>query len=437
MSSPRKPLSPPERAPTAAPNLGRRRFLKGAALAGLSIPAASLLAACAGSGSSEDAGAGGGGGGRPVTLGFIPLTDCAPLVIAKEKGYFADRDLDVTLENGKSWPGVRDKLLNGEFDGAHALFTMPLSVATGVSKIEGSSDTPRSLRIAMMLNENGQGITLASDLADCGYADLDATLETIAAKQPKSFGMTFPGGTHDLWLRYWMMAAGVDPQDLGIEIKAIPPPEMFNNLNQENVRGYCVGEPWNARAVVQDKGFTTLATQDLWLNHPEKALVVNETFATEQPEVLADVMDGVFEAQKWLDDPANTAEAATIIGVPKYVNATPDEIEGRLAGNYDLGAGLGTKDFGEARMRFFRDGETPFPREGTLIWAMAQYVRFGYLPELPDTALAGELILSDTYADVASKAGITVPDNAMAPIEIALDGVTFDPTNPEEEAART
>jgi nitrate/nitrite transport system substrate-binding protein len=434
MPSPGQTPRPPARAPAGFPTLDRRRFLQGVALAGLSLPAASLLSACGGSDSSE--GSTGGGGGRKVTLGFIPLTDCAPLVVAFEKGFFKDRDLDVTLENGKSWPSVRDKLLNGEFDGSHCLYTMPLSVATGVSKIEGATATQKSLRVAMMLNENGQAITLASDLADCGYADLDAAKETLTAKKPKSLGMTFPGGTHDLWLRYWLKAVGVDPQDLGIEIKPIPPPDMFANLNQENVRGYCVGEPWNARAVLKKKGFTTLATQDLWKHHPEKALVVNEKFATEKADVLKDVMAAVIEAQKWLDKPENTKETAKIIGVPKYVNATPEEIEGRLGGTYDFGEGAGEKDFGDLRMRFFRDGLTPFPRQGNLIWAMTQYVRFGYLPEMPDPALADELILTDVYADVAEKAGIDVPDDAMAPIEIALDEVTFDPSTPDTEAAR-
>jgi nitrate/nitrite transport system substrate-binding protein len=373
-----------------------------------------------------------------VKLGFIPLTDCAPLVIAKEKGFFAEHDLDVTLENGKSWPEVRDKLLNGEFDGAHALFSLPFSVATGVSKIEGSSDAPRSLRIAMMLDQNGQGISLASDLAAAGYGDLDAARETILAAGAKSFGQTFPGGTHDTWLRYWMKAAGIDWAAEGFEIKPIPPPDMFANLNQENVRGYCVGEPWNARAVIQDKGFTTLATQDLWQHHPEKALVVGQQFASEREDVLRDVMLATFDAAKWADDPANTAEVAEIIGVPKYVNATPEEIEGRLAGVYEMGADIGEMTFDEDRMRFFRDGLVNFPRRSHALWFMAQYVRFGHLEAYPSDAqaLADEIILTDLYADVAAEAGVTVPDDDMAPFEVKLDGATFDPSNPEEEASR-
>jgi nitrate/nitrite transport system substrate-binding protein len=404
---------------------------------------APLLNACSSDDGTADAdteGTGGGGssGNRSLKLGFIPLTDCAPLVIAKEKGFFERHDLDVTLENGKSWPEVRDKLLNGEFDGAHALFSLPFSVATGVSKIEGSSDLPRSMRVAMMLNNNGQAITLANDLAGAGYADLEAAKETILANGAKSFGQTFPGGTHDTWLRYWMKAAGLDWAAEGFDIKPIPPPDMFANLNQENVRGYCVGEPWNARAVIQDKGFTTIATQDIWQHHPEKALVVGERFATEREDVLRDVMLATLEAAQWADDPANVAEVATIIGVPKYVNATPDEIEARLGGVYEMGGGIGEMTFDEDRMRFFRDGLVNFPRKSYALWFMAQYVRFGHLPEFPSDAqaLADEIILTDLYADVAAEAGVDVPADDMAPFDVKLDGATFDPEQPEEEAAR-
>ncbi|MBI2706168.1 MAG: ABC transporter substrate-binding protein [Actinobacteria bacterium] len=421
--------------------MDRRTFLKTSGGLALGATAASLLAACGSSEAPATAAAGGtaaaNGPKRKVTLGFISLTDNAPLVIAKEKGFFDQYGLDVTLENGKSWPGVRDKLLNGEFDGAHALFSLPFSVATGVSKIEGDQAKAKSLRVAMMLNQNGQAITLANDLSAAGYNDLPAAKETILGKGAKTFGQTFPGGTHDTWLRYWLKAAGIDWKANGIDLKAIPPPEMFNNLNQENVRGYCVGEPWNARAVAKDKGFTTIATQDLWLNHPEKALVVNEKFATENKDVLKDVMKAIFEAQKWLDDQANVTETAKIIGVEKYVNATPAEIEGRLKGEYDLGAGLGNKTFNGNQMRFFRDGDVPFPAKAYAVWFMAQFVRFGHLTELPPAKqLADQIILSDLYAEVASSMGVKVPDTDMKPFEIMLDKVTFDPAKPEEEAKR-
>jgi nitrate/nitrite transport system substrate-binding protein len=424
--------------------MDRRRFIRNVGLAGLALPASQLLAACGSSGgddsSADTSPAASTGSGTPtkVTLGFISLTDCAPLVIAKEKGFFANRGLDVTLENGKSWPGVRDKLASGEYAGAHALFSLPLSVAAGVSKVEISGVPEMPFRIAMILNNNGQALTLANDLSDAGYGDPKKAAEVIRAAGAKQFGQTFPGGTHDIWLRYWMAAGGLDPKADGLDLKPIPPPDMFNNLSQENVRGYSVGEPWNARAVVKDKGFTTIASQDIWANHPEKALVLNAKFTEEQPEATRALMASIFEAQRWLDDLANVPETAQIIGVEKYVNATPDEIEGRLAGDYDLGAGLGTKTFTDTRMRFFRDGLTPFPRKAYGLWFLAQYQRLGLVDSVADpNAIVDQIILTDLYTEVAAAEGVTVPDDDMAPFTVTLDGATFDPAAPEKEVSRT
>jgi len=236
--------------------VNRRTFLRnsGAGALGMAatgFSAGSFLTGCSTSDTTTTgAGTGAGGsaapkGSRPVKLGFISLTDCAALGVALEKGMFAKYDLDVALENGKSWPGIRDKLLNGEYDGAYALSSMPFAVGTGISKIEGdqAKAKAKSLQIAMILSRNGQAITLANDLKDASYGDPKKAAEVIKAKGAKQFGMTFPGGTHDTWLRYWMKAGGLDPKADGLDIKAIPPPEMFNNLNQGNVRGYCVGEP--------------------------------------------------------------------------------------------------------------------------------------------------------------------------------------------------
>jgi nitrate/nitrite transport system substrate-binding protein len=424
--------------------IGRRAFLRGvaatAATAGVGLAAGCggdddaepAGAATAGTSASSSGGGGGGGGNRSVTLGFIALTDCAPIVMAQELGYFAERDLDVDVIKQASWPATRDALLNGEIDGAHCLFSMPLSVATGL----GGAGT-RDLKVAMMLNQNGQAITLASDLAAAGYGDPAAAGEAIRSVGTATLGMTFPGGTHDTWLRYWLLAAGIDLSSVGIE--AIPPPQMVQNMSVDNVTGYCVGEPWNAVAVQQGIGFTALATQDLWLQHPEKALVVGSQFAAERTDVLKDVMGAVLQASQWLDDPANRSAAADTLGVEAFVNAPPDDIRGRLTGEYDLGADLGSRTFDAAsNMRFFGDGQVPFPRRAHALWFLAQYQRFGLLTEAPPAQeIVDELILTDLYAEVAAAAGVSVPDDDMAPFEVVLDGATFDPTDLEAEVART
>jgi nitrate/nitrite transport system substrate-binding protein len=367
---------------------------------------------------------------RKVTLGFIALTDAASIIMAKELGFFEKRSLDVTVAKQASWPALRDALLNNQIDGAHCLYSMPFSVAT---KIGGPGST--DLKIAMILNNNGQAITLAKEFASVGYGDLTKAKDLFAKANAPELAMTFPGGTHDLWLRYWLKACGVDATTL--KIGPVPPPQMVQNMTVGNVKGYCVGEPWNAVAVTQGIGFTTLATQDLWLNHPEKALVVGNKFATERTDALEDVMAAVLEASKWLDDPANRAKAADTLGQEKYVNAKPDDIRGRLTGVYKLGADLPDKDFKGEQMQFFRGGETNFPRRSYGIWALAQYQRLGMLKETPDyKALVDSIILTDLYTKVAKAEGVLIPDDDMKPFEVRLDKAMFDPAKPEDEVKR-
>jgi nitrate/nitrite transport system substrate-binding protein len=367
---------------------------------------------------------------RPVTLGFIALTDCASLVMAKELGYFEDRGLDVTLQKQASWPATRDALLTNQIDGAHCLFGMPFSVATGIGGTAGTT----SLKIAMVLSNNGQAITLKKDYSEAGYANLAKARKVLEAKTP-TMAMTFPGGTHDMWLRYWLRSTGVDKS--AVNIIPIPPPQMVANMSVGTMDGYSVGEPWNAVAVDQNIGFTTIASQDIWTNHPEKALVVNEQFATTKQDVLEDVMAAVLQASKWLDVRANRVKAASVLGVPEYVNATASSIEGRLSGNYQLGGGLGAKTFKNDYMVFSRDGAVNAPRSAHAIWFLAQYQRLGLLKTTPDyQALTEAVLLRDVYAKVAKAEKITVPDDDMSPFTVKLDNTTFNPAKPQLEVKR-
>jgi nitrate/nitrite transport system substrate-binding protein len=402
------------------------------ALAGTGI-GLGLTSACGGDDSSSASAGTSGNGGDPdrkVKLGFIALTDCSSIIMAKELGYFEERGVDVTIEKQASWPATRDNLLTNQIDGCHGLYTLPLSVATGIG-----GDGRRDIFVAMMLNNNGQAITLNNSLAEAGYGDAEKAAAAIEAAGGANLAMTFPGGTHDLWLRYWLLAGGVPLDSVGIE--AVPPAQMVQNMATNNVQGYCVGEPWGAVAVRQDIGFTHIATQDLWQNHPEKAFLVTRKFKEERPEVVKDCMAAILKASKWLDDFANRDEAAEIVGAEHYISAPAPEIAGRLNGVYDLGADLGEKDFKGDQMTFFREGAVNLPRKSHYLWAMAQYQRMGYLKEAPPyQELADELILSDFYEEVATAEGIDIPDDDMQPFEVQLDGVTFDPANPDEEASR-
>src|SRR5215831_8492544 len=246
----------------------RRAFINAAIAAGGFAGITSSLNSCANKDSTMETKA---AGGR-VRIGFIPLTDCASVVMAHELGLYKKHGLDVEVSREASWATIRDKVLSGDLDGAHCLFGMPFSVHTGVGGIAG-----QEMLIAMILNNNGQAITLSKEFCGkVGFREIGkvkSAVEALKAKKTVTFAMTFPGGTHDMWLRYWLAAAGVDQKT--VKIITVPPAQMVANMKVNNIDGYCVGEPWGGVAVKENIGFTHITTQDIWKHHPEKALVLN------------------------------------------------------------------------------------------------------------------------------------------------------------------
>ena len=421
-------------------NFTRRELIRELMLAGLSATAAgAVLAGCAKTApSGPDASTAAGPGapspvGKPVRLGFIPLTDCASLVVAKELGFFKKHGVEVDIQKQANWLAVRDKLSSGELDGSHCLFGMPFSVATGVSKAKGDP-----MKIAMIINNNGQATTLSNKaFAGVKYGDfagLKKSVDALRATKQPSFAMTFPGGTHDMWMHLTLAAAGIDPKS--VQVKVIPPPQMVQNMQAGNMDGFNVGEPWNGRAVKENLGFTFIATQDLWKDHPEKALVVNGRFAETRRDDLKKVMMAMLEASQFIDEQKNKAQVAEVIGTKAYVGAEPSVIAGRLAGEYDLGGGLGKKSFAASKdyMLFHNDGQTNFPRYGYGVWFLTQYARFGKLPALPADPLkiAKDIILQDLYREVATEMKIAIPEDDMKPFTVQADNVAFDPTKPAD-----
>lgn len=371
---------------------------------------------------------------RVVKLGFIALTDCAPLVIAKEMGFFQKHGIEIQLTKEASWANVRDKILNGELDGAHCLFSMPFSVYTGIGGKAGSE-----MKVAMVLSNNGQAITLSKDFCGLtGYKDVKkvaAAVKAVQAKKEVTFAMTFPGGTHDIWLRNWLAACGINSKSVGII--TIPPPQMVANMRVDNMEGFSVGEPWNGVAAAQNIGFTAITSQDVWKHHPEKALVVNKAFSETRREDLKAVMKAVIEACQWLDNMSNRKKAASILTKPIYVNAPLQVIEARLMGSYDLGCELGAQKFKDDYMLFFNKGFVNAPRKAHGIWFLAQYVRFGMLSSQPNfQAIADKLILDDVYAEVAKSMGIAVPGDDMKPFKTNLEATVFDPNRPVQYLAQ-
>lgn len=403
----------------------RRTFLSNVVAAGsLASLSASFLSACA---SKSSAGSTSSAESK-IKIGFIPLTDCASVVMAHELGLYKKHGVNVEVTREASWATIRDKVLAGDLHGAHCLFGMPFSVYTGVGGQAG-----QEMHIAMILDNNGQAITLSKDF--CGkvgfreVGKVKAAVEALKAKKTVTFAMTFPGGTHDIWLRYWLAAAGVDQKS--VKIITIPPPQMVANMKVGNMDGYSVGEPWNGVGVQQAIGTTHISSQDIWKHHPEKALVVNKEFSETRRDELKAVMKAVLEASVWLDDLNNRKQAAAVIGKQAYVNAPPEVIEARLLGKYDLGCDQ-SHEYTDDYMLFHRGGQVNYPRKSHGIWFMAQYLRFGYLQQAPDyKAVADKLVLQDLYVDVAKSMNIAIPDDDMKPFTVELDKSVFDPAKPD------
>lgn len=361
-------------------------------------------------------------------LGFIPLTDCASLVMAKELGYFEQEGVNVELSKEASWANIRDKIITGELTGAHCLFSMPFSVYSGVG---GKAESV--MKIAMIINNNGQAITLANKFGDLvgnnETSKVASAVDKLNAAKQVQFAMTFPGGTHDIWLRTWLSAVGIDANKVGI--KTIPPPQMVANMKVDNMDGFCVGEPWNGVAVKDGIGFTHIASQEIWKNHPEKALVVNEKFSSDKKDDLKKIMKAVIRASQWLDTMENRKKAAEIIGQQQYVNAPAAVIEARLMGINNVGNKFGEKKYTDDYMKFFDGGNTNFPRKSYGMWALAKYVEWGLLKTAPADykAIADKIVMQDLYNEVIAEMKVPSPNDDMKPFKLAIENKTFDPAN--------
>ncbi len=355
--------------------------------------------------------------GRTIRVGFMPLTDCAPLVMAKELELDHKYGFKLELAKDSSWMNVRDKLITGELDAAHCLWSLPFSVAVGVSEPKGAH-----VPIAMSLSANGQAITLSNDKFPIPFGDLNALklaveLQREVKGEPLSFAATFPGGTHDIWLRTALDAAGVSPDDY--RVVTIPPPQMVINLSLGNIDGFSAGEPWNALAANRGAGWTFLASQDIWADHPEKALAVNPVFAAERREQLKALIKALLEACLWLDDEKNLDRAAQKLAKPEYVGAAYEVIKGRLQGEYDLGGEAGSQHYA-TKIAFSDGGRLNLPHLSYGEWFLKQFGAVGLETKVDFEAesLSQTLILSELYREAVSEmneAGfeIELPDAAM------------------------
>lgn len=377
---------------------------------------------------------------KKAKLGFIALTDAAPLIVALERGYFKKYGMDeVEIAKQASWPVTRDNLElgseKGGIDGAHILSPMPYLMSLGTIT---NNKQPVPMYILARLNTNGQAISVANT-----YKDLKLSTDSKALKEAfakgKSSGkelkgaMTFPGGTHDLWLRYWLAANGIEPGK-EISVVPVPPAQMVANMKVGNMEAFCVGEPWNAQLVNQKQGYTALVTGELWKDHPEKALTMRADWVDKNPKAAKAILVAVMEAQQWCDKPENKEEMVKIISGRQWLNVPEKDIIERSKGNIDYGTGR-VEQNSPLLMKFWTDNAS-FPYKSHDIWFLTEDIRWGYLP--PDTKvkeIVDKVNRADLWREAAKALGVPeaqIPSSDSRGVETFFDGVKFDPEKPEE-----
>jgi nitrate/nitrite transport system substrate-binding protein len=414
-------------------DLTRRSVLGGAA----ALAGAAVLPACNKSEAKETpspaasgAPAAIGNASKPETpdlrFGIIALTDNSPIVIAHEKGFFKKYGINATVTKGASWAAIRDSLSNGDIQATHMLLGMPFASTMGLL---GSPKKP--MIIPWLLNRNGQAITMKKALAGKVSTDpkvLKPLVDAAKAKgTPMTFAMTFPPGTHAMWMRYYLAAGGIDP-DKDVSLITIPPPQMVANMKVDKMDGFCVGEPWNARAIADGIGFTAITTQEIWKDHPEKVCAFTAEFAEKNPKTVKAVLKALHEASVWLDDMKNRPEQAAIVSKPTYINCPPEIILGRLKGEYDYGDGRKKQD--ENYMIYSsRNCNYPQPKYGK--WWVSQFRRWGMVEGKPDyDGIVKQVMRTDIYEEAMKELGVTHGGQSDEP-EKLFDGSTFDPKDPE------
>ncbi len=373
-----------------------------------------------------------------VVLGYIALTDAAPLIVAKEKGIFEKYGLkNAEVAKQASWGTTRDNLVLGSeangIDGAHILTPLPYLISTG--KVT-QNNLPVPMYILARLNYDSQGISVSNEYKDL-KAGLDSSVLKAAFAAKKAQGkevkvaMTFPGGTHDLWIRYWLAAGGIDP-DKDVSTIVVPPPQMVANMKVGNMDAFCVGEPWNEQLVNQGIGYTACTTGEIWKNHPEKALGLRAAYVDKYPKATKALLMAVMEAQQWCDRQENKDEMAAILGRRQWFNVPVADVLGRLKGDINYGNGRVAKGT-DLYMKFWAGGVS-YPYKSHDTWFVTEDIRWGKFDPATDIkALVDKVNREDLWREAAKSLGVAaadIPASTSRGKETFFDGKVFDPADP-------
>ncbi len=375
---------------------------------------------------------------KKAILGYIALMDAAPLIIAKENGIFAKYGMpDVEVSKQASWGTTRDNIALGSqgngIDGAHILSPMPYLISTG--KVT-QNNVPVPMYILARLNLDSQAISVAEE-----YKSLKVTTDAsplkaaLAAKKAKgeavNIAMTFPGGTHDLWIRYWLAAGGIDP-DKDVSVIVVPPPQMVANMKVGNTEAFCVGEPWNDQLVNQKIGYTALMTGELWKHHPEKAFAMRADWVDKNPQAAKALLMAVQEAQMWAEKMENRPQVAEIVGRRQWFNVPVADIKPRLVGDINYGDGRNVK--GSTQYMKYWSENASYPFKSHDLWFLVENMRWGtFGTDLDTKALIDKVNREDLWREAATALNVPkaeIPTSTSRGKETWFDGKVFDPADP-------
>lgn len=369
------------------------------------------------------------GGGQEKTtlqLGFIPLTDCAPLIVAKEKGFFQEFGLNVTLSREPSWKAIAKGVVGGQLDAAMMVAGMPLSLTMGAGNHQ-----PVPVITALTLARNGNAITLSKKLYNQGVRNVEDFKASIQSTPDKvhTLGMVYPSSMHNLLLRYWLASGGIDP-DRDVGLMVIPPPQMVSNLKAGNIEGYCVGEPWNSHAVKEDIGFVVATDLDIFPGHMEKVLGVREDWAKQNPQTHLALIKALLVACEYCDDPRNREEVLSLITQEQYVGSDPEYTRPGFIDPYNRG----TEEEPQSLYKFnqFYVDKTNCPDQVQVLWMLTEMARWGIVP-FPKNWV--NLINRVSQVEIFGKAAREIGSLDLEPNrrEITLfDGMVFNPDHPLE-----
>ncbi len=436
--------------------VGRRKFL---VTAGVAATGSVLLKGCLGNPPSSDAPTGGStstpapgpvaAGDAPevttVKLGYLPIVESAPLIIAQEKGFFAKYGMTgVEVAKQANWASARDNVAigsaGGGIDGGQWQMPMPHLISEGI--ITNGRKVP--MYVLAQLVTQGNGIAVANAHAGKGIG-LDVSkaagyIKGFAGSQGRKFkaAFTFPNANQDFWIRYWLAAGGIDP-DQDIELLTVPPSETVQGMRTGSMDAFSTGDPWPYRIVADKIGFMAALTSQIWPAHPEEYLAMRADWVDAHPKATKALLKGVMEAQQWADKPENRAELVQLCAGRNYFNIAPEILTSPFEGRYAMGDGKPDINDFTAGPLYWTDarGNVSYPYKSHDLWFLTESLRWGFHKgQLKDFDTVKRLVDSvnreDLWREAAKEAGFSdIPNSTSRGVETFFDGVKFDPENPE------